>query len=390
MPDDAAADVANGRPTEPVSNPWADHIDLLRCPISGLPLSLLSETDQRLVNSEINALARLCRNGAPVRDLVSLPALGSPDLRYIYRIERDIPCLIGALALVRPDDVDRSTIDRNMESVKQFYDEFGWLDAGAGNTNDAVAFTATTAAASVYAVGVTKRIGAKLYGGRYLLDAASGFVAPVLVDLSSKFEYRVCVDFSILALRRTKDRLGRHALCILGDLTSLPVASGSVDQAMSLHTLYHIPPEHQTRAVDELVRVTKPRGSVIAVYSWANAPLMNAILSMTVLLGGLRRRVTTARDVERVDPAVPLYFRPRGREWLAELRQKYKVGLRVASATNAQFQNAFFKDTPFGRFMVPLILTLETLFEPVTARFGQYPMFVISTAPTRHLSEAAI
>ena len=367
----------------PLEDRWSEHVGILQCPISGQPLRLLSQTELRSVNAQIVSLTRLSRYGEPVGHPLESGALGTPDLSHVYRIEAGIACLLPSLAMVSPTDVTISDDDENMTSVKKFYDDFGWLDTATGQTNDAAAFTATSDTAALYARATTRRIAARLHGGKYLLDAASGFVAPMFVSLSETFSYRVCMDFSILALRRTQTRLGEHALCVLGDLTALPIASGAVDQSMSLHTIYHIPPEHQDKAIDELVRATRPGGEVVVAYSWSNAPLMNAMLDLTMRLGRLRRGTPPPPGPQTDDDERNLYFRPQGRDWLARLRRRYDVRLRVLSATNTQFQKAFFKDTRFGRAAAAIVLVLESVFEPFAARFGQYPLFIIRASGSR-------
>jgi len=42
------------------------------------------------------------------------------------------------------------------------------------------------------------------------------------------------------------------------------------------------------------------------------------------------------------------------------------------------FQKAFFLDNRFGLLSAKLVLAAEQLFEPLAARYGQYPMFVVS------------
>lgn len=65
------------------------------------------------------------------------------------------------------------------------------------------------------------------------------------------------------ALREGQKRLATDkGIFILGDLTNLPIADGVIDDAVSLHTIYHIPADLQATAVDEIVRVLKPPGQL--------------------------------------------------------------------------------------------------------------------------------
>lgn len=60
------------------------------------------------------------------------------------------------------------------------------------------------------------------------------------------------------------------------------------------------------------------------------------------------------------------------------LKQKHGAKLRLWSATTIRFNEMFFADSKYGRLAVKLVTAFETVAEPVLARFGKYPMFVIT------------
>ena len=59
------------------------------------------------------------------------------------------------------------------------------------------------------------------------------------------------------------DRVGNGCLLVQADAQSLPLATGSVDVALAMHMLYHVP--NVVTAVGELRRVVRPGGTLVAM-----------------------------------------------------------------------------------------------------------------------------
>jgi SAM-dependent methyltransferase len=71
------------------------------------------------------------------------------------------------------------------------------------------------------------------------------------------------VDLSAGMLRSLADLRQSGRLCLVqADAQRLPLPDGSVDVAMAMHMLYHVP--DVSAAIRELRRVTKPGGTVLA------------------------------------------------------------------------------------------------------------------------------
>jgi uncharacterized protein YbaR (Trm112 family) len=184
-------------------------------------------------------------------------ALGTPDRQVIYRIEDDIACLLPDLAIATTHD--GKARDADSASVQRFYDEYGWMKNPSGSYNETADFTDTRAVSAYYCSACNRRIARQLRSGRYLLDAASGPIPHLdQIQLSTHYDFRICLDFSITALHEAKAKLGAKGLYVLGDITCLPFASDSIDDVTSLHTIYHVPRTMAATAVDELVRVVRP------------------------------------------------------------------------------------------------------------------------------------
>ncbi len=364
-------------------------IPLLRCPISGQSLALLSAT--RI--AEINDLVSQRRWGHVDSALLPAPlmhALGTPGGAVVYRIDDNIVSLLPQLALrSRSDARPAPELCAEMKVVQKFYDEFGWVKSDAGRYNDSIAFSAPRPCARRYQIHCNDRILAHLGHGDYLLDVASGAIPhPEYRDHSRNYRTRICVDFSIRALREAHARIGDHGLFILGDITRLPLASDSIDAVLSLHTLYHLPPDSQLRACDELIRVARPHSPVVVVYVWSTSPFMRGIEAVRRLPRSCRRllhQVTGHSSVPpspsaRTDPTAPaLYFRPCNYQWFAtHIATRHPVSLRVWSAVTSEFQTRFFSDRILGRLLAALIAQLEDALPGWLGRIGQYPLWIFT------------
>jgi ubiquinone/menaquinone biosynthesis C-methylase UbiE len=74
-------------------------------------------------------------------------------------------------------------------------------------------------------------------------------------------------------------------------MTHLPFASGSIDDAISLHTLYHVPAADQAAAVAELVRVLRPGGRVVIVCKWDKSSVMDWLFRVRSSLGSVKQAI---------------------------------------------------------------------------------------------------
>lgn len=358
-------------------------VGILRCPITGDPLSILSPEELAESNQRLETRTVLHRDGTPARTPLAF-ALGTPQRSEIYRVEDSIVWLLADLALVAANTIQAGTIAAERKVVQSFYDDYGWRKAETGLFNDTVEFTATHPCAQGYQQYCDGRIGRELSGGKYLVDVASGAIPHAgYLEFSRHYEVRICVDFSIRALREAQAKLGDAGLYLLGDITRLPLAPGSVDDVISLHTIYHVPQAEQTAAVDELVRVTKQGGRVVIVYVWASSVAMNFCFALRRRLGRIKHALRpkagpVASGPPSASTAPPLYFAPQNHDWFArEIAGKYNARLKTWSAVSMLFQVHFFSDHGLGRLTLALVKKLEDFFPRLAGRYGQYPMFVI-------------
>jgi SAM-dependent methyltransferase len=208
--------------------------------------------------------------------------------------------------------------------------------------------------------------------------AASGAVQiPEYVRFSDHYELCICVDLSVGGLIEAKRRLGSRAVCILADITQLPFADEAMDAFVSLHTIYHIPVDEQSRAIAELYRTLQSGGRGVVVYSWGgDAPLLRWYRHWV-----LRRKaaLTVMASGEPTEAMPDLYFHPQNYAWYRrEIAAQYPVKLRVWRSVERDFLETIIR-SPVAALMWlwPLYLA-EQLFPAWFGRIGICPMFVFN------------
>ncbi len=276
-------------------------------------------------------------------------------------------------------DAHRTSI---LQSVKRWYDEFGWQSNERGVYNDTATFSQVASTAhGFYELSSHLSLLDRLAGGKYILDAASGPIAhPENLAYSWLYKYHVCVDISLKALQEADTKLGSRGFYCMVDICHLPFRDAVFDGAVSGYTIQHIEASRQSTAVAELYRVLRP-GAHLCVISSVNSTRTHRVLMR--IMSGIRRalrllRADASRRREQThfgnsSPAPPheLYFYGRDLAWwrdrASELTASYSVeALRLFSKEEFEF---FFNDS---RRAAIAARKLETLFPRITARICTY------------------
>jgi ubiquinone/menaquinone biosynthesis C-methylase UbiE/uncharacterized protein YbaR (Trm112 family) len=162
----------------------------------------------------------------------------------------------GPTPAILPSNPD----DDVKETVREWYDRFGWQTNEQGYYNDTASFSeAAPTGHGLYALMSHLSIIDRFPGGGFVLDAASGAIPhPEYLAYSWFFNSRVCVDLSIAALTEAEGKLRQRDFCCLADICRLPFCDQTFDAAISGYTIQHIPDSQQQRAVQELYRVIRP------------------------------------------------------------------------------------------------------------------------------------
>lgn len=129
-----------------------------------------------------------------------------------------------------------------------------------------------------------KKIKGKIGDTKLLLDVACG-----AVPFDSLAKKQICIDFSIMAIREAKKNKP-DGFFVLGDITSLPLKNNSVDDSLSLHTIYHVHKDKQHFAIEELKRVTRNK-CYIVYNAGKHATLVNVLTLPLQLWNWFEKRI---------------------------------------------------------------------------------------------------
>lgn len=387
-----------------------DHIHILRCPLTYSSLTILAGDELRRVNSAIRQRQLRHYNGTLVQDELET-GLISADGQFIYPIKQEIIILLADLAIVATTTPPKTSSQHGLRHEKQavatFYDQIGWQKATDTLFTDTVLFGELRPVTHDYTHKCHLRVAHHLpLQGTYLLDVASGPIPlPEYLHYSDNFTLRVCVDLSFVALQGARQQLGTRGLYILADITRLPLADGTMDAVISLHTVYHVPADEQHTAVCELYRVLQPNASAVIVYCWGrHSPVINLTLfphhTFTLLwrmashLGKFALRSFNSRDElvrRKLSGALKprLYFHAHDYQWFTRQPWAFPYRILVWSSINLLFLRVYIHDWLGGKQLLALLYWLEETFPYLAGRWGYYPMIVLHKPGPNTLQETS-
>ncbi|MEE9542937.1 MAG: class I SAM-dependent methyltransferase [Thermodesulfobacteriota bacterium] len=371
-----------------------EHLEILRCPVTGSRLreadeSWLDDLNEKIVRGELFHLT-----GAPAKEPLKAALVtvggGGGGKEYAYRIEDAILFLLKDTALV----MDSSTPlaagaggaggagageATEKKRVKDFYDQVGWTKSSDETFVDASKFEDLRPVSKDYIHKCHMRVKRHIRGGgKYLLDVASGPVQyPEYLTYSSGFEYRICMDISIGALVHAREKLGDSGLYILGDITNLPIADDSLDAVVSLHTIYHVPEDEQSTAFFELERVLAPGASGAVVYSWGGDALLMKLAFFPAWLVMSIVRAIRGGGREEVE-GEGLYFHAHTYGWFKrKVAERIDADILTWRSVSIPFMRVYVHRWLLGSGLLSLIYAVEELSPRFFGRYGAYPMIVI-------------
>jgi len=128
--------------------------------------------------------------------------------------------------------------------------------------------------------------------GRVVLDAGSGPCtngAEVALRTSG---YVVCLDISkpmVYSARELLEKWGVLGDAVVGDATSMPIRSGSIDAVVAIALVHHLPRELLWKFLIEVHRVLRVRGvMLVTTWLWKQKRfLLQTIINYVKTLGGL-------------------------------------------------------------------------------------------------------
>ncbi len=366
-------------------------IDHLQCPVTKQPLREMNVEEIAKLNNLISENKLFTLDREPVNLKIDSGFI-SEDCRFAYPIIKGIAVLLNNSALIlKENDVANITPQNNelKNSVQSFYNEVGWKETKIEDDSvyvDAAVFEDLRSVSQEYIHKCHLRVNKYLQpGSEYILDVASGPVhLTEYVSYSDNFQQRICVDFSFQALQEAQKKLKDKGIYILGDITNLPLRANSVDSAISLHTIYHVPENEQEYAVKELHRVIKPNSTGIIVYHWGKYSLLMNLTTLPLkVLAKLRKKWTAFWERGNKKSAEiassELYFHTHNYKWFKQKAEKSNISIDISiwRSVNLLFLKTYIHGWLFGKQILDLIYRLEESFPKLAAKIGQYPILII-------------
>jgi len=253
-------------------------------------------------------------------------------------------------------------------NVKDFYENFGWKKTINKNfcKNEAVFDDTRQIGLKYVSLSILKEKSLFSKGGKYFLDCASGPIAyKEYLELSSKYKFHVCVDFSITALLKAKQKLGSRGLYINADISSLPFKKNAFDAILCSHALYHLPKNQQRKTLNDLYRILKTNKKLVIVYDVGNNSIVSRLSNFFIKEGSNKINA----------PSLFSYKYPAN--WFKKSKNKFKkIQIRSHRLLNKNL-SLLIPNNFLGYAIIYLINSLEKMFSSFLAKFSPYITVIV-------------
>lgn len=281
------------------------------------------------------------------------------------------------------------------QQVRNFYDQIGWKMESDGFYQNA-RYEDLRPVSKEYIEKCHLRVNRHLIRpGKYLLDAGSGPIQyPAYLTYMEDYQYRVCLDISIVALQEARKRIGDGGLFVVGDVSNLPFKASSFDGIVSLHTLHHLNYADQKKAYKDLYRVLQDGHNAVIVNGWTKSRLM---IKMNWFLLLMERLVSFSQSIfgkkikkeeKEIKPnnsqKTPSLKKQTGTfiEKMDDARLKNElkemdISVLVWRSVSVRFLRGVFHSALGGKFWLKILFVLEEKYPEYFGSNGQYPLIVI-------------
>ncbi|MBW6474091.1 MAG: class I SAM-dependent methyltransferase [Anaerolineaceae bacterium] len=280
------------------------------------------------------------------------------------------------------------------QQVRNFYDQIGWRMESDGFYQNA-RYEDLRPVAKEYIEKCHLRINKHLVRpGKYLLDAGSGPIQyPAYLSYMEGYQYRLCMDISIVALQEARKRIGDRGLFVVGDIANLPFKSNIFDGIVSLHTLHHLPIPDQKNAYKDLYRVLLPGKNAVLVNGWTESKLMIKWSWLPKSIERFKKFAMKFRGIkkdnqsEKIDTKVVeinksklptgTFIEKLTADRLYKELPELKFDIYVWRSISVPFLRAVFHRALGGKFWLKMLYALEENYPEYFGKNGQYPLIVV-------------
>jgi ubiquinone/menaquinone biosynthesis C-methylase UbiE len=196
------------------------------------------------------------------------------------------------------------------ESVRKFYDTFGWrLEETSGEYQNDLLHADLLEISKEYDKSCEARYWEYFKdGGHFFLDAGCG--GKPIKQLGQKFQRHVCTDISLTGLMEARQKLGDRGLFVVADLAALPFKDNLFDGVVASYCLYHLDKHSQLSAMKEFYRVIRTKKNILVFYVAKNSLIFAAhkLGKALVKIRGLLSRLFSWRKGPSIATSPVLYF----------------------------------------------------------------------------------
>ncbi len=274
------------------------------------------------------------------------------------------------------------------QDVRKFYDQIGWQKVSEGIYQNAQ-YEDLRPVSYRYIHRCHLRVNRHLkHTGKFLLDAGSGPIQyPEYLTYSKGYQYRVCLDISIVALEEARDRIGSsHGLFVVADVVNLPFKDEIFEGIVSLHTLHHLTVSDYVPAYENLKRVLKKNCTAVVVNGWGESKLMSYFNKPIIVMEKLFHKLTPSFEQTGKKNTGEISKKPKGTfvhklnaQGLRDLLgTDFPISISVWRSVSVRFLRAMIHPFLFGRFLLWILFKLEELFPAFFGEKGQYPLITFT------------
>ncbi|MCD6576489.1 MAG: class I SAM-dependent methyltransferase [Anaerolineaceae bacterium] len=273
------------------------------------------------------------------------------------------------------------------QNVKRFYNQIGWQKVSEGTYQNAQ-YEDLRPVSREYIHKCHLRINRFLKSdGKYLLDAGSGPIQyPEYLTYSKGYQFRVCLDISIVALQEAQDRIGsKHGLFVVADVANLPFADEIFDGIVSLHTLHHLTDSDYVPAYKNLKRVLKVDCTAVIVNGWDESVLMHWFNKPVLVMERIINTFNpSSKEVKKntsgvsKNPKGTFVHKLNAQRLRDLLGSDFPISISVWRSVSVRFLRAMIHPMLLGKIWLWMLFRLEEMFPTFFGEKGQYPLITFT------------
>jgi SAM-dependent methyltransferase len=262
------------------------------------------------------------------------------------------------------------------ETVKNFYDRFGWKAQESCESGEELLFRKFSKAYhEIYAPVSEGRVRRLFegYTGR-LLIVGPGDLPKNHITIIQQFSTTTCMDISTRALDIARQKLGDQAEYILDSIVDTALDSDQFNAAFCAHVLYHIDATEQEQAVRQMVRLVKPGGRVVIIY--ANPHIPKLVFKVLRPIKRFALKIVQAKN-RNTSPAIPkLYYHAYRLGWWKRFSDVCEVSLLPWEVIGTRPARLLWNEVVARKFY-RAALWIERTFPAVSVKLWSYPIIVL-------------